>query len=131
MKVTKGQIEKGIELHKQLVSKAWESATFKEQLVNNPNAAIAEYVGKTDGEFETNIVVEDQTDTNTIYLNIPQRPNLNNLELELTEEQLEMVSGGDLSCSVIDFFDGVGYTVGAGLGMMIHDAGEAIGGLFD
>ncbi|WP_298511874.1 NHLP leader peptide family RiPP precursor [uncultured Kordia sp.] len=131
MKVTKQDVDKGLELHQQLVSKAWESAAFKEQLINNPKAVIAEMIGKTDTELNATVVVEDQTDANTIYLNIPAKPNFDNLELELTEEELEMVSGGDLSCSVVDFFDGVGYTIGAGLGMLIHDTGEAIGNLFD
>ena len=131
MKVTKKQIEKGHELQKQLVSKAWESASFKEQLVNNPNEAIANFTGKPDAEIKTTIVVEDQTDVNTIYLNIPARPNLSNVELELTEEQLEMVSGGEASCSVIDFFDSVGYSSGAGWGMLAKDVYDGVTGLFD
>ena len=126
MKVTKQQMESGLELHKQLVSKAWENTSFKEQLIQNPKATIAEFMGKLEGDIKATLKVEDQTDFDTIYLNIPVKPNLNNIELELTEEQLEMVSGGDLSCSVVDFFDGVGYTIGAGLGMMIHDGIELV-----
>lgn len=135
MKVTKKHVEKGLELRNHLVSKAWESATFKEQLISNPKETIAEFTsGKTDAAaITTDIVVEDQTDANTIYLNIPVKPKLNidELELELTEEQLDMVSGGEASCSVIDFFDSVGYSSGAGWGMLARDVYDGVTGLFD
>ncbi|QVY64641.1 hypothetical protein [Polaribacter sp. Q13] len=95
MKITLEQQEKGKKLHQELVQKAWESATFKEQLINNPEIAISEVTGVTSKLIEdTKIVVEDQTDSNIIYLNIPQKVNLD--DFELTEEQMEMVAGGIL-----------------------------------
>ena len=93
MKITQEQQEKGQELYNQLVIKAWESATFKEQLIENPETTIAEVTGQTDFNNNTKIVVEDQTDTDIIYLNIPRKVNLN--DFELTDEQLERVSGGE------------------------------------
>lgn len=46
-----------------------------------------------DGKKE--IIVEDQTDPNKIYLNIPSRPNFDNFDdFVLTDEQLELVAGG-------------------------------------
>ena len=45
------------------------------------------------------IVVEDQTESNVIYINIPQKVNID--EFELTEEQLETVSGGVAWLAVI------------------------------
>lgn len=87
------QQKKGAELLKTLTQKAWESASFKEQLVKNPTAAIEQVTGKTLSNLDgKRIVVEDQTDSSIIYLNIPAKLDLN--ELELTEEQLEMISGG-------------------------------------
>jgi hypothetical protein len=39
-----------------------------------------------------NIIVEDQTSSSNIYMNIPAKPNYENFEL--TDEQLEVVAGG-------------------------------------
>lgn len=87
------QQEKGAELLKTLAYKAWESADFKEQLINNPVATIEQVTGK-DLSFlgDKKIIVEDQTDDSVIYINIPAQPKMD--ELELTEEQLELVAGG-------------------------------------
>jgi hypothetical protein len=88
------QQKQGAELMKTLVEKAWESATFKEQLISNPGVAIKEVTGHNFTIPENKrLVVEDQTDSSIIYLNIPQKVEVENLEL--TDEQLEMVSGGD------------------------------------
>lgn len=93
MKITLEQQEKGKELYQDLVQKAWKNATFKEQLIENPEGVIAEFTGVTSKlSGDTKIVVEDQTAANTIYLNIPRNVDLENFEL--TEEQLESISGG-------------------------------------
>jgi hypothetical protein len=85
--------EKGQELMQQLITRAWEDEAFKQELMNNPEAAIEKATGK---RFELpagkRIVVRDQTEENVIYINIPRKPNLD--ELELTDEQLEKVAGG-------------------------------------
>lgn len=92
MKLTKEQ-EKGQELLQTLVKKAWESASFKEQLVNNPELAIQQVADeKVNLTHGMKISVEDQTDSNIIYLNIPAKVKIENIEL--TEEQLNKVSGG-------------------------------------
>ena len=111
MKITKEQQEKGTKIYQELVSKAWEDATFKDQLIQNPKATISSV---TDLEFpnETRVVVEDQSDANTIYLNIPRK--INAEDLELTDEQLEMVSGGDVIIALgIGFMAGVAFTAAA------------------
>ncbi|WP_299618540.1 hypothetical protein [uncultured Tenacibaculum sp.] len=90
MKLTLEQQQKGQDLYNELVQKAWENATFKEELIKNPEATISEVLGQ---EFKGNVVVEDQTNENTIYLNIPRKIDLGNFEL--TDEQLEVVSGGE------------------------------------
>ncbi len=93
MKYTQEQKNQGAELMKSLVEKAWDNAAFKDQLVNNPVAAIEALTGK---EFNMpqgkKIVVEDQTNESVVYFNLPAQPNLD--ELELSEEQLEGVAGG-------------------------------------
>lgn len=39
------------------------------------------------------MLVVDQTKPNTFFFNIPSKPNLE--DMELSEEQMEMVAGGD------------------------------------
>jgi hypothetical protein len=105
MKITIEQQEKSAELMKTLAQKAWESSAFKEQLIKNPVSTIEKVTGK-DLTLLNNkrIVVEDQTDESIIYLNIPAKMDLD--ELELTEEQLELVAGG-LSPLLIGFGAGL------------------------
>lgn len=93
MKITQEQQLKGQELYSELVHRAWENPAFKKQLIENPKSVISEYF---DSEIslpeDIKVVVNDQTDQNTIYLNIPAKLDLN--DFELTEEQLEMMAGG-------------------------------------
>ncbi len=76
-----------------VINKAWEDDSFRKKLVNNPNAAITSLTG---GSVPANyeLVVADQTDPATIYLNIPPKPNFDNMEL--SDEQLEQVAGGEV-----------------------------------
>lgn len=103
MNYSKEQEAKGTELVKTLVEKAWESASFKERLMRNPEATIAEVTGKHLTNTDKKIVVVDQTDESVVYINIPAKVDVS--ELELTEEQLEQVAGGILP-----------YIVGAAIG---------------
>lgn len=85
--------EEGAELMKLLAQKAWESSAFKEQLIQNPVAAIEHVTGKkVTMLLDKKIAVEDQTDESVIYFNIPAKPDFD--DLALTEEQLETISGG-------------------------------------
>lgn len=104
------QQNKAQQLLTTLAQKAWESTTFKEQLINNPIAAIEEATGKDLSKLnDKRIVVEDQTDESIIYLNIPAQPSIDNIQL--TEEELETIAGG-LSPTVA-------YVAGAALGIGI------------
>ncbi|GAA4414950.1 hypothetical protein GCM10023187_45020 [Nibrella viscosa] len=105
--ITQEQQKEGAELLKTLAHKAWESSTFKEQLIKNPITTIESVTGQK-VQSGVNIIVDDQTDTSKIYLNIPRRVEIS--ELELSDEQLEMVAGGtDLIGGII-----VGVVVVAG-----------------
>ena len=120
MKYTQEQIQKGNELISSLIQKALESASFKDKLVSNPLETINQFTENTISLVgKQHIVVEDQTDSNTIYFNIPSRPNFN--ELELTEEQLEMVSGG-----ITPSFIAIGY--GFVTGIALAGAAAAVAG---
>lgn len=77
----------------QIVQKAWEDAEFKKELVANPLAAIEKVIGKKLNLPEgKTLVVRDQTDDSTIYINLPAKANLD--DVELTEKELEVVAGG-------------------------------------
>ncbi|RSK47567.1 TOMM propeptide domain-containing protein [Hymenobacter rigui] len=93
MATAKEQQEEGAELMQLLAQKAWESSTFKEQLIKNPVETIELVTGKKVTMFQNKkIAVEDQTDESVIYFNIPAKPDFD--DLALTEEQLETISGG-------------------------------------
>ncbi|TCP24025.1 lactobin A/cerein 7B family class IIb bacteriocin [Tenacibaculum skagerrakense] len=112
MKVTVEENKMGQQLYSDLVQKAWDSASFKEQLIANPRATIAAHLGKENTPSrpgEKNLIVEDQTDTSIIYLNIPAKPSLD--DLELSDEELQMISGGDITLAV-----GAAYVVGFAVG---------------
>ena len=76
-----------------VISKAWEDAEFRKELLSNPIEAIEKLTGVVVVlPEEKELVVVDQTDKSKVYLNIPAEPELENTEL--TEEQLEIIAGG-------------------------------------
>ncbi|QZK91032.1 NHLP leader peptide family RiPP precursor [Flavobacterium sp. CHNK8] len=80
-------------LYAEIVQKAWEDATFKQELIAKPVDAIEKLTGKKLNLPEgKTIVVRDQTDESSVYINIPAKSNLE--DVELSEEQLEAVAGG-------------------------------------
>lgn len=84
--------QKDQENFRKLIEKAHEDREFKNQLVADPKGTIEKLAGK---EFDLQgfkLVVTDQSDPSTVYVNIPVNENAE--DLELTEEQLELVSGG-------------------------------------
>jgi hypothetical protein len=114
--ITQEQQLEGAELIKTLAQKAWESSAFKNQLVSEPIPTIESATGISILP-NAKIVVEDQTDESIIYLNIPRRVNID--ELELTDEQLEMVAGG----TDVLFWGGV--TLGAAFAAAIIAGSQA------
>jgi hypothetical protein len=76
----------------EIVQKAWDDADFKKELTANPVAAIEKLTGrKMTLPVGKTLVVRDQTDESTVYINIPAKPEV---DAELNEEQLELVAGG-------------------------------------
>ncbi|WBX76788.1 NHLP leader peptide family RiPP precursor [Tenacibaculum ovolyticum] len=81
------------ELLQTIIIKAWEDKAFKQELITNSKEAIETLTGeKLNIPENRTLIVVDQTDASNVYINIP--PKLNLEDLELNEEQLEAVAGG-------------------------------------
>ncbi|MBD2207937.1 NHLP leader peptide family natural product precursor [Calothrix sp. FACHB-1219] len=77
------------EFNAQIAAKTWQDATFRQELLSNPKAAIAKELGTTMPDNLQIHVFEE--DNNNIYLVIPPVPGV---EEELSDEALEQVAGG-------------------------------------
>ena len=78
---------------KVVISKAWEDTTFRKILISDPITTIENLTGaKIRLPEGKELVINDQTDKNKIYVNIPTEPDFENVEL--SEEQLEKIAGG-------------------------------------
>ncbi|MCI4650685.1 TOMM propeptide domain-containing protein [Phaeodactylibacter sp.] len=91
MLVSKEQ-EKTQQFVNQLFNECWNNEDFKNRLIASPVETLEDFKGQKLSPDMKKIVVSDQTDPNIIFINIPPRVNLD--DLELSDEQLEMVSGG-------------------------------------
>jgi hypothetical protein len=98
MEITQVQIDKGQEMYYKLVQRAWNDANFKEGLLNEPLETLENFTGNKLPKG-THILVEDQSDKAKVYLNIPKKIDFNNIEL--SDEQLENVSGGDFGLGIL------------------------------
>ncbi len=92
MELTEKQ-KKAQEFLQTIITEAWRNETFKQELINSPVETLNVFTGKT-ANFpkDKKLVIVDQTNPNYIYLNIPAKPNLD--DMELNEEQLEAIAGG-------------------------------------
>ena len=87
------EFSKEQEILQKVISESWSNPSFKKELMASPQEAIKKLTGETftlpDGKT---LKVFDQSESDVIYLNIPEQPNLD--DLELTDAQLETVAGG-------------------------------------
>lgn len=84
------------EVLSQVISECWSNPNFKAEFIAKPEEAIKTLTGKTVAlpEGMDSIQVVDESNPTTIYVNIPSEPNLDSVEL--SEQELELVSGGSL-----------------------------------
>ncbi len=99
MEITKEQ-----QLFQQIIQEAWENEAFKAELMATPIAAIERFTGNklTLPEGKT-LVVRDQTNEDTVFINIPAMPVV---DTALNEEQLEAVAGGIVGPDILDILKG-------------------------
>ena len=94
-------------LYGEIVQKAQEDFQFKADLMANPVATIEQLTGqKLNLPQDKVLMVRDQTDEQTVYVNIPKDPR----NMELTEEQMEIVAGGQTT------YDGWNPIIWVGIG---------------
>ncbi len=78
-------------LYGEIVQKAWDDAQFKAELLADPIKTIEGVVGKKMSlPAGKTLVVRDQSDESTVFINIPAMPNTE--DVELNEDQLEAVA---------------------------------------
>lgn len=81
------------EMYSSIVAKCWSSPEFKNELIRDPQTALLREFGChiviPEGK---KLVIKDQTDPKYVTINIPAAPQIE--DLVLTDEELELVSGG-------------------------------------
>ena len=88
------EFKKEKEILQEVVSKALNNPAFKQELIANPQEAIKKMTGESlNLPGGKTLAVCDQSDPGVLYLNLPEKPDFDNVEL--TEEQLEVVAGGN------------------------------------
>lgn len=79
-----------------LVAKAWTNEAFKQQLLDNPKAAVEQELGEQLPEGMNVEIIQEPA--NTLYIVLPTKPE-SSAELSdgLSDEELEAVAGGVMS----------------------------------
>ncbi|WP_062061179.1 NHLP leader peptide family RiPP precursor [Aquimarina longa] len=93
MRVTLEQRKENKEILSSIFQKCWKNEEFKSEFIEDPKKVLEEEKCEKVvlPEWKNKIVVEDQTDSSVIYLNIPANEEL---DVELTDKELKLVSGG-------------------------------------
>lgn len=82
-------------IERELATKAWQDDAFMDELRSNPKAVIArEYGVQLPDSMNLKVVEEDAS---TLYLRIPPNPS----NVELSDEQLELVAGGEVVVTAV------------------------------
>ena len=83
-----------LKLMQLVITEAWGNPAFKQELIDSPIESIQKLTGRTIQlpEGVESIQVVDQSDSAYTFINIPAKKNLD--DMELTDNELEIVSGG-------------------------------------
>lgn len=81
---------------RKIIENAWTNKEFKQRFLSNPKSVIAQEIGET---LPENIEFEVLQETeNKVYFVLPNNPIPNLAGEELSEEALENIAGGGISC---------------------------------
>ena len=105
------------DLEMRLIQKAWKDPEFKQQVVSNPKEMFEQYLGRK-LPLELKIVIHEE-DENTLHFSIPPAPPNTT---ELSDEELERVSGGTEVWFTVTILGSVAAITGAGVGSAIGTA---------
>jgi Nitrile hydratase, alpha chain len=81
------------EMERRLIEKSVEDDAFRQRLVEDPKGAVEEELGTRLPEEVRVVTVEESADT--IYLVLPSTPMAGREGVELSDQQLESVAGGN------------------------------------
>lgn len=83
------------QVYHDVINRCWEDEGFKKRFIEDPAAVLEsdfkKFYKNPDGR---KLVAIDQTDASVVNINIPRPSETQEMELTLTDEQLESVSGG-------------------------------------
>ena len=99
-----------------VINKAWDDEQFRSAFIANPKASIKKTTG-LEIPASVKLVINDQTNPNKMFVNIPPKPNID--DMELSDEQLEQVAGGEVLVSAL---------ITAGIAMGITAGAAVLGG---
>lgn len=94
--------KKGQDVFFRIITEAWENDDFKESLITNPEKTLEKFFGRSLPTGKK-IMVADQSNPEYIYINIPVRPNIKDVELD--EKKLDTVNGGTSNGSLITDYE--------------------------
>ncbi len=95
------------EIMENLIAECWSDDEFKKEFIKKPKRVIADHTGgKIQFDDKVDFVVNDQSSPKHYYLNIPRKLDIESLTL--TDEELELASGGEIVASFA-----IGFAIGA------------------
>jgi hypothetical protein len=94
--------KKGQDVFFRIITEAWENDNFKESLITNPEETLEKFFGRSLPTGKK-IKVADQSNPEYIYINIPVKPQIKDVELD--EKKLDKVNGGTSNGSVITDYE--------------------------
>lgn len=94
-KLHKMELTKDQKKLQKVVTEAWSNPTFKQNLISSPIETIENLTGERIQlpKGVERLEVVDQSDATCFYLNIPSKPNME--DVELSEDELDAVTGGN------------------------------------